>query len=134
MKRYVIGLLIALLLTACGSGTSTSIQGEWKLVSHGSGSIQIPAVADVITIIEFGDGKIRGNVGCNSFGGDYTVDGNTIKFSAIMATMMFCEGPVGGQESAVLSVLQGSTTFAIDGNVMTITSPNGDASIVLERK
>lgn len=135
MKRYVIGLLAVIVLTACGSGSSESIQGEWKLVSHGSGSNQISAVADVGTSIEFdAEGRMSGNVGCNNFGGNYTVDGDTIKFSPIMSTEMFCEGPIGGQESAVLSVLQETTSFVINGNMMTITSSNGDASIVLERQ
>ena len=133
MKKYVIGLLAVFVLSACGGGSSESIQGEWKLISHGSGSNQIPAVADVGASIEFdSEGRMSGNVGCNNFGGKYTVDGDTIKFGAIMSTEMFCEGPVGGQESAVLSVLQESTTFMLDGNMMTITSANGDASIVLE--
>ena len=135
MKKYLIGLLAAFVLTACGGKSSETIQGEWKLISHRSGPNQIPAVVDVGASIEFDpEGRMSGNVGCNSFGGDYTVDGNTIKFGAIMSTEMFCEGPVGGQESAVLSVLQESTTFVIDGNMMTITSSNGDASIVLERQ
>jgi len=133
MKKYLIGLLAAFVLTACGGKSSKSIQGEWKLISHGSGSNQIPAVANVGASIEFdSEGRMSGNVGCNNFGSKYTVAGNTIKFGAIMSTEMFCEGPVGGQESAVLSVLQDSTTFTFDGNTMIITSPNGDASIVLE--
>jgi len=135
MKKYVIGLFAAIVLTACGGGFSESIQGEWKLVSHGSSSNQISAVPDVGTSFEFdSEGRMSGNVGCNNFGGGYTVDGDTIKFGTIMSTEMFCEGPVGRQESAVLSVLQESTTFVIKGNMLTVISSSGDASIVLERQ
>jgi len=135
MKQILVGLLAVIVLAACGGGSSASIQGTWKLVSHGSGSNQIPAAADVGTSIEFdNEGRMSGNVGCNNFGSDYTVDGDTIQLGIVMSTEMFCEGPVGGQESAVLSVMQETISFVLDGNVMTITSSNGDASIVLERQ
>jgi len=135
MKKFVLGLLVILALIAYTKRSSLSIQGQWQLVSYGSPSAQTPAVPDVEASIEFNtEGRISGNVGCNSFGGEYTVDGNTITFGSIMSTMMACMGPVEEQESAVLSVLQKSTTFVIDGNTMTVTSANGDASIVLGGK
>jgi len=134
MKKLVIGLLTVFVLAACGSKSPTSIKGQWKLVSHGSGSSQIPAVADVETSIDFGDGPMSGNVGCNGFGGEYVIDGDKITFSPIESTLMFCEGPVGGQELAVLSVLQESATFVMEGNILTITSADGSSSIMLEMK
>lgn len=135
MKRFLIGLLTVFLITACAGGSPASVQGGWRLVSHGSGSNQTPAAPDVDTTIEFdSEGNLSGNVGCNGFGGEYKVDGNQIEFGPIMSTMMFCEGPVGEQEMAVLSVFLESAAFVMDGNVLTITSANGDSSIVLERK
>jgi heat shock protein HslJ len=130
LKKLAVVLFAFLALAACAGGKSPSIEGQWKLVSY----TQTAAAPDVETSIEFKDGQMSGNVGCNSFGGDYTVDGGTISFDSIMSTMMFCEGPVGDQELAVLSVLQESATFVMEGNTLMITSANGDASIVLERK
>ena len=133
MKKVVIGLLTIFALAACG-GSSKSIQGQWKLVSYGSPSNQTPAVSDVETSIEFdSNGRMSGNVGCNSFGGDYKVDGDKITFSPVMSTMMFCEA-VAEQEQGTLAVLQDKTTFVLDGNTLTITSADGNSSIVLERK
>ncbi len=77
---------------------------------------------------------MSGNVGCNGFGGEYDVDGDTITFGPIMSTMMFCEGPVGEQEKWALAVFQESATFVIDGDQITITAPDGFWSITLERK
>ena len=135
MKKLVVGLLVLLVLTACASGTSASVTGQWKLVSHGSVSNQIPAAADVDTSIEFGsDGQMNGNVGCNGFGGEYTVDGDKITFGPVMSTMMFCEGPVGEQELTTIAVFQESATFALDGDTLTITSADGNSVIVLARK
>ena len=135
MKKLIIGLLTLLILAACtGGGSPASIQGQWKLVSYGSASGQTPAAPGVDTSIEFLDGKLTGNVGCNGFGGDYEVDGNTITFGAVMATLMFCEGPVGEQEAVALNIFYESAAFALDGNTLTLTSADGNSSIVLERK
>lgn len=135
MKKFVLGLLALFILAACSGGTSASINGQWELVSHGSASSQTPAAPGVDTSIEFGsDGNLSGNVGCNGFGGDYKVDGDTITFGPIMSTLMFCEGPVGEQETTTLAVFAESATFVLDGNTLTITSADGGSVIVLARK
>ena len=134
MKKLVIGLFALLVLAACAGGSPATIKGQWELVSHGSASSQTPAAPDVETSIEFLDGKLSGNVGCNGFGGDYTVNGDTITFKSVMATLMFCEGPVGEQETATLSVLYESAAFVLDGNTLTLTSADGNSVVVLERK
>jgi heat shock protein HslJ len=134
MKKILIGLLTMFVLTACGSGSSVAIQGQWKLASYSSASVQTPAVPDVETSIEFKDGQVNGNVGCNGFGGDYKVDGNNLTFGPIVSTLMFCEGPVGEQETATLNVFSESATFVLDGDTVTITSADGSSVILLERK
>ena len=134
MKKYVFALLALLILAACAGGNSASIAGTWSLVSYGDPANPTPAAPDVETSIEFKDGQVNGNVGCNGFGGGYEVDGNTITFDQIVSTLMFCEGPVGDQETATLSVLQETATFALDGDTLTITSADGSSVIVLARK
>lgn len=138
MKKILFaGLLAMFVLAACAEEKPTSIEGQWKLVSYGPPgppANQISAAPDVETSIEFKDGQMSGNVGCNGFGGEYDVDGDTITFGPIMSTMMFCEGPVGEQEKWALAVFQESATFVIDGDQITITAPDGFWSITLERK
>jgi len=138
MKQILISLFAIFVLTACADHKSPSIEGQWRLVSYGppgSASNQILADPEIETSIEFdSDGRMSGNVGCNGFGGDYTVKGNQIEFGPVMSTMMFCEGPAGEQERWALAVFQESATFEIDGNKVTITAPDGFWSIVLERK
>ena len=134
MKKLVIGLLALFVLAACAGGSPATIQGQWELVSHGSASSQTPAVADVETSIEFLDGQVSGNVGCNGFGGEYEVDGDTLKFGPVMSTMMFCEGPVGEQEMGTIAVFQESAKFVLAGDTLTITSADGNSVIVLARK
>lgn len=135
MKKLILGLLFVFLLAACGGGASASLVGQWTLVSHGSVSNQTPAAEGVDTFIEFkSDGTLGGNVGCNGFGGDYQADGNTFTFGPIVSTLMFCEGPVGEQETTTLNVFFESATFVLDGDTLTITSADGNSVIVLVRK
>lgn len=134
MKKLLMALFALLILTACSASSPESIQGQWHLVSHGSPSSQVAAAADVDAFIEFGaDGQLSGNVGCNGFGGEYEVEGDVISFGAMIATEMFCEGPVGEQEATTFAVLFESATYSLDGGTLTITSADGNSVIVLGR-
>jgi heat shock protein HslJ len=139
MKKLYICLVVVfvmagMMLAACRDASSSSLLGDWKLVSYGSPSKLTPAVADVDTSLVFDkEGKVSGSVGCNSFGGDYKVDGTKITFESVVSTLMFCEGPVGDQETTTLNVLAGEATFALDGNNLTITSADGSSVIVLAK-
>ena len=128
-------VLSGVLLASCSGGASNSLVGTWRLISYGSPGNLTPAAPDVDTSIMFTeDGRVEGNVGCNGFGGDYTMDGNTITFGPIVSTLMLCEGPVGDQETTTLNVLAETATFVIEGDTATITSADGSSVIVLERK
>lgn len=139
MKKHLFMITVLLvsgaLLAACTGSASTSVIGDWRLVSYGSPESTMPAAPDVDTSIVFGaDGKVNGNVGCNGFGGDYTVERNTITFGQLVSTLMFCEGPVGDQETATLNVMVETTTFVMDGDTLTITSADGSTVVVLALK
>ncbi|MBE0683921.1 MAG: META domain-containing protein [Anaerolineales bacterium] len=128
--------LSVIILSACSGGAaSTSPTGEWTLVSYGDASNPTPALPDVETSINFNeDGAFGGNVGCNSFGADYKVDGDRITFGSIMSTMMFCEG-ISDQESIVLGILTDKTVrYQIDGDQLTLTSTDGASVVALARK
>jgi heat shock protein HslJ len=135
MKKLFVSLLVVFILAACAGGTSASINGKWKLVSHGPASKQTPAAPQVDTTIEFkSDGTLSGNVGCNNFSGNFKAKGDSLTFGPVASTMMFCEGPVGDQELTTVAVLQTSAKFVLDGDKLTITSADGKSVIVLEKK
>jgi heat shock protein HslJ len=134
MKKLVYVLLALLVLAACSGQNTASIEGSWKLVSYGDPANPTAAAPEVETSIELKDGQVTGNVGCNGFGGKYEVDGNKITFSEMMSTLMFCEGPVGDQETSTLNVLHETAAFVLDGDSLTITSQGGNAFVVLARK
>ena len=134
MKSILYSILIVFMLSACSAGKTASIQGQWKLVSYGPPTSQTVAVPDVETSIDFDpEGRMSGNVGCNNFSGEYNMDGDMIMFGPVMSTRMFCKA-VAEQESGGLVVLQESVSVVVNGNIATITSADGNSSIVLERK
>ena len=126
-------VLSILILSACSG--AASVVGEWTLVSYGDASSPTPAVPDVETSISFDEkGQFGGNVGCNSFGSEYKVDGDQIIFGSIISTMMFCD-TTSPQESAVLSILSDqSVKYQIEGEQLTITSSDGASVVVLAKK
>lgn len=133
-KLFFLGLLTMIALAACADGEgSPSIEGQWELVSYGPVSKQIPALPDVETSFEFMDGQMSGNVGCNGFGGEYSIKGDQIEFGPVMSTMMYCE-EIAEQESSTLAVFQETASFVLDGDTLTIKSTDGAMSIVLTRK
>ncbi len=77
--------------------------------------------------VQFGeDGQVSVDTGCNTGGGTYTVEGNTIAFSPMNFTRMACvDEDASWAESHVQSVLDGATvTYEIDANHLSL---NGES-------
>jgi len=135
MKKIILLVMALFILTAC-SNASADIAGEWKLISYGDAINPTPTIPNVDTSIKFdSNGQIGGNVGCNTFGGTYEVNGDKITFSSIMSTLMFCE-ETSAQEQAVLSILSDNVSLQIQmqGDTLTITSTGGTTVVNLARK
>lgn len=127
--------MIGIMLAACSGSASSELDGDWKLISYGSTTNPTPAAPDVDTSLTFeSGGKVGGSMGCNSFGGDYKVDGNTITFGAIAANEMACAEPLMQQESAVFSLFSDTITFQVESSTLTITSADGKSAAVFVQK
>lgn len=126
--------ILAVSLTAC-SPTKPDITGEWKLVSYGDAANPTPALSDVDTTIQFENGQMSGDVGCNGFGGSYELSNDQITFSGIMSTLMYCE-ETSAQEEGVLGMFSDSIALQIqlNGDTLTITSADGASVVNLVRK
>ena len=131
-----ITLLVAsgLILSACGSnGTSANLKGtSWTLVSYGPAGNQTPAAPGIGTSLIFGmDGQVSGNMGCNSFGGNYELTNGKIVFSQMISTMMACQEPQMTQETTSFQVMTGTVNFKLEGNTLTIYDASGAMAITL---
>ena len=130
----LIMLTLAMVIFNACSTTNTSLTGEWKLVSYGDAAAPTPALPGVDTSISFEEGQFGGTVGCNSFGGDYTLSGDQLSIGSVISTMMFCD-QTSAQESAVLAILSDKTmTVSYSGNLLTLSSADGRSVVILEKK
>lgn len=131
MKKTPLFILIlsaafALALSACAANGASLAGTNWKLASYGPKLAQTAAAVDIETNLAIAaDGKLSGNLGCNSMGGEYTVSGQTITFKNVYSTEMACSDPQMLQEGAALQVMQGTATFKVDGDTLTVTSTDG---------
>lgn len=135
MKRITL-IIAVFLLAACASTPSSSIEGDWKLVSYGEARYPTPALEDVDATISFDSkGQMSGNVGCNGFGGKYEVKDGTLLMSEVMSTMMFCDA-TSQQEQGVLSVLSSQTglEYELNGDTLKIKSVLDETAITMTRK
>lgn len=123
MKKYLLFLLLASLMFSACTPQEQSLQGAWTLTAYGPIGATTPAVAGSQASITFNDdGTIAGNSGCNGFGGEYTVEGDQITFSGLFSTLMACTDPLMSQEGTVFQVLNGTASYQIDGDTLTITN------------
>ena len=66
----------------------------WTLISYGdSGNPQL-ALAGTPVTLTFSSGGVSGNAGCNSYGGSFQYDGNTITINQVIRTLMACDQPI----------------------------------------
>jgi heat shock protein HslJ len=74
------------------------------------------------------DGSLSGFAGCNSYAGNYDIDGEMITFSNITITSIDkpCDPNVGYQEMDFLDALNQSKVFLIDGMTLSIEHIGGD--------
>jgi heat shock protein HslJ len=139
-KMLFAGMLFltsVIVLAACASGrTAPSLSNsDWKLVSYGLISNQTTATEGIDTSLKFGaDGQVNGNMGCNSFGGEYTQKDDQITFGALASTLMACPEPQMSQEGTSFAILTGSVNFTIDGDTLTIVDASGKNELVLIRQ
>ena len=122
MKRYLLLLLLAGLMLAACTSQENSLKGSWSFTAYGPESSTNPAVTDNQATITFNDdGTLSGNSGCNSFGGEYKVEEGQVTFNQLVSTLMACSDPLMSQEGSVFKVLDGTASFEIKGDTLTIT-------------
>ena len=125
MKKYLLVLFVfCLLISACApQAASASIIGSWKLTSYGPANSLAPAIPDVDATLTFDkDGKLSGNGGCNSLGGEYKIKGDQITFGPVVSTLMACPDPQMAEEGIIHQVLTDTASFKVEGSTLTITN------------
>lgn len=111
----------ASLLAGCAtapSGSAGLAGTNWTILRVDGAEPVVPEKAS----LKFEDERLSANVGCNGIGGDYRVDGVRLIAGPLMATRMFCEGPVWQQEEAVNALLSAAPEIERRGRTMRLVS------------
>jgi heat shock protein HslJ len=104
---------------------------EWQLDTFVSGDTADASASSLIagstiTVMFNEDGSVGGHGGCNSYGGQYQVDGDNLTIGELSRTLMDCEPEgVSEQETMYLNALGTAESFSIEGNELTINHPGG---------
>ena len=76
--------------------------------------------------VAFNGGKVGGSGGVNQFGGSYRASGGSLAITDLASTMMAsADAALNQQEEAVLSILQGQSTYRVSGGQLELRSAAG---------
>lgn len=72
------------------SPSPAALDGEWTLVESEIDGAAFSSIADYPITLEITGDQLRGNAGCNGFGGDFTADGTALTVGDVSITEMAC--------------------------------------------
>jgi len=129
-------VLVSLSGSALAQDEEPSLEStDWSLVTYFDDETgefgTVPF--EVRPTLRLDDGLVSGFAGCNSFSGDYDLDGSSLTFGEeILVTLAFCEGPGQEVEDAYLASLGQVGSWAIDGERLELFDNLGDLSLAFE--
>lgn len=138
-------LLAVLLLAAAGCSTEDKAPGEdgagipeappsnsveavelidttWRLVTVTEGHMTTTLPKRSNATLRFSKKSVQTNSGCNSGGGSVEIGDGSLEFGSLVTTLIACPEKWKQQvEQSYGQVLQGATTYVIEGDRLTIT-------------
>ncbi|NEC90509.1 META domain-containing protein [Streptomyces sp. SID12501] len=123
--------------TGAGSGTSEVTGVHWTVNDLTADGKKSEAPASAWLKIDK-NGQVSGNLGCNGFGADATVDGDGISFAQFLSTDMACANdPMTFESNLTKALKDGTLTAQVKGDdeeQLTLTSEAGTTIHLTEEK
>jgi heat shock protein HslJ len=94
-------------------------------------AMPVPAELEVTLLLE--DGQLGGFNGCNSYGGEYTLENGELRIDgdSLIQTLIACMDSIEGElETQMMTGLRELQSYEISGNRLTITYPGGELIFV----
>ena len=87
-------------------------------------------IPETMITIQFGNGTLSGNAGCNTYNAGYSStraegSSNNISVDPITSTQMACPDEIMAQEQSYLASLQTASAYSINGTTLTLTTASG---------
>lgn len=125
---FLLGLLLPFQLYASDGDMSTSqatlTDTYWKLVELEGQTVETADGQREMKFTLRGENKVTGYGGCNSFFGSYTYDENTLSFSQLAATKMFCADTT-EMENMFMKSLAEVSGYKINGQILHLSDDDG---------
>lgn len=123
-----IPLLIALIVAACGAGPDQSapagLDGSWQLASGVIQEEPITLLDSHPITLNIDGTMVGGTAACNSYGGEWGLDGSKATFGNLAQTEMACQPDEAMDlESLYLQSLSQVTMVNVDGGQLVLTGP-----------
>jgi heat shock protein HslJ len=137
IQSLLTALMLTIVLSSCDETKKViDVAGNVQLagtytISNINGKA-ITALGDKSPYISFIglDKTIRGNTGCNSYFGSYTLDLYALSFSNVGQTEIYCDEGTMATETIMMEALRNTGSYSIEGNILTLYSKN-DRSVLL---
>jgi heat shock protein HslJ len=112
---------------AAAAPTRELVGTRWTVDTVVSAGVSSAAPSGATAYLTFEpDGVVKGNTGCNTFGGKATIEGDKITFGDIAMTRKGCDGALGALEADVVKVMEGTVTYKIDGSRLILDGAGGN--------
>ena len=109
-------------------GTSWNVTA----VNNQTGGVQSVVAGSDPTLVFDDESVVTGTTGCNNFFGEYATDGESIEFSQLAMTEIFCEDTA-DQEVWMLAALEGATTYRTDSQSLELFDAEGSRLLTAGR-
>ena len=109
--------------------TELDIYGSWLAEDIEGGGV----IDNLQTTLEIDqDGRAGGHGGCNSYGGEVTIDGDTIRFGRMAGTLMACAEAVMNQEGKFHDALGRVAAFRIEQDQRKLLLLGADGNTLIQ--
>ncbi len=104
---------------------------QWQLVSFGAVGAEVPVIAGTSLTLGFDEhSQVSGQGGCNSFGGGYKADSQTITFMSLAQTLRACvDDSANQQEAKYMEALDSAGQYVLNGDELTIFYDGGASAL-----
>jgi heat shock protein HslJ len=124
MKILPLLLLASTALAMETNQPTTTLPGSsWQVTTFGG---QTPLTDHPVTFEFDTEGNIAGDASCNRFGGSCKIEGDKIEVGPLRSTRRACEPDIMQQEHKFLALLGAVTGWAMDGEELVLTAPDGE--------